>query len=108
MKKNLVLYLTIILAFFCLYFLMNTIDIYNVEQRTIAKIDGTTYPDALIITEDGSVITNPEIASYEIEMDLNFELLGMTRDKLVKNKNILLLFVVLFIGSLIIWTKMKW
>ena len=99
MKKKPMLILTIVLVCFTLYFLINTINIYGVKQRTLEKIDGAIYPDTIISDENGAWITNPEIKRYEIEMDLNFELLGMARDEFRENRNILLVFIILTIIS---------
>ena len=99
MKKKRISILTIVLVCFSLFFLVNTINLYNIEKRTLASIDESTYPDTLILDESGEYITNPEIKEYEIRMDLNFELLGMARDQLRENRNILLVFIFLTILS---------
>jgi len=99
MKMKQISILTIVLVCFSIYFLVNTINIYNIEKRTLANIDEAIYPDTLIFAENGSLIINPEIKVYEIESDLNFELLGMARNQLRENRNILLVFIFLTILS---------
>ena len=94
-KQNLMLILAIVLACLSLYFLINTINVYNIEQETLERIDEVIYPDTIILSENGSYITNPEIIRYNIEMDLNFELLGMARDQFRDNRNMLLVFIFL-------------
>ena len=91
--------LTIVLVCFSIYFLVNTINIYNTEKEIVASIDEAIYPDTLIFAENGSLITNPEIKEYEIKSDLDFEFLGMARNQLRENRNILLVFVFLTILS---------
>ncbi len=99
MKNKLMLILSVVLVCISLYFLINTIHIYGVEQRTIEKIDVAIYPDALIYAENGSLIINPETKRYDIEMDLNFKLLEMSREQFRENRNILLVFIFLTIIS---------
>lgn len=99
MKKKRIPILTIVLVCFSLFFLVNTFNIYNLEKRTLANIDELIYPDTFIFAENGSLVVNPEIRRYEIEQDLNFELLGMARNQLRENRNILLVFIFLTILS---------
>ncbi len=99
MKMKRISILTIVLVCFSLYFLVNTINIYNVEKRTLISIDERIIPDSLIYNSENILIENPELRKYEIERDLDFELLGMARNQLRENRNILLVFVFLTILS---------
>lgn len=100
MKKKRISILTIVLVCFSLYFLVNTINLYNLEKRTLASIDERIIPDSLIYNaSENTAIKNPEMRKYEIETDLDFELLGMVKNQLRENRNILLVFVFLIILS---------
>ena len=99
MKKKRIPILTIVLVCFSLYFLVNTINIYNIEKEISASINERIIPDSLIFAENGSLIVNPEMKRYEIETDLDFEFLGMARRQLRENRNILFVFVFLTILS---------
>jgi hypothetical protein len=107
MKNKLMLILSVVLVCISLYFLINTINIYSIEQRISEEIESAIYPDTLIYTENGSLITNPEIKRYEIEMDLNFEILEMSREQFRENRNILLVFIFLTIISFKIFLEKK-
>ena len=101
------LILSVVLVCITLYFLINTINIYSIEQRTLEKIDNTIYPDTFIYAENGSLIRNPETKRYDIEMDLNFELLGMSREQFRENRNMLVVFIFLTIISFKIFLEKK-
>jgi hypothetical protein len=109
-KENFMLWVSIIIVCFTLYFLYSTYNLYDLEQRATESYEEmlNDIPDALIY-DSGELINNPELTKWDITMDLQQDLLSriLVEKKMNRNMAIVLIFLSIISIKLFLLEKEK-